>query len=219
MVLVFGTATAVGKTWVGAEVLRALRSDGVAVAARKPVQSFAPGDGPTDAEVLAAASGEQPGQVCPPHRWYEIAMAPPMAAEALRRPPFTVAELVAELAWPADVEVGVVESAGGVRSPLAADGDSVDLVAAVAPDLVALVAPAGLGAINAVRLAVAALAGPVTVVLNGYDGRCELHRRNRQWLAERDGLDVASAADELVARVRTGEPVSWRRPRGRGSGP
>ena len=75
-------------------------------------------------------------------------------------PPFTVADLVerAGLAAPAS-GVGLVEAAGGVRSPLADDGDAVDLAAALRPDRVVLVADAGLGTINAVRLAVGA-AGP-----------------------------------------------------------
>jgi dethiobiotin synthetase len=55
------------------------------------------------------------------------------------------------------VDVGLVETAGGVRSPQADDGDVLDLVAAIAPDHVILVADAGLGTINAVRLSVAAL--------------------------------------------------------------
>ena len=39
--------------------LRALRADGIDVAARKPAQSFAPDElGPTDAELLAAATGD-----------------------------------------------------------------------------------------------------------------------------------------------------------------
>ena len=83
-----------------------------------------------DAAVLGAASGEPAEVVCAPHRWYETAMAPPMAAEALGRPAFTIADLVDELRWsvgPADpaLDVGLVETAGGVRSPLAADGDGV----------------------------------------------------------------------------------------------
>ena len=85
-------------------------------------------------------------------------MAPPMAAEALGRPPFTLADLVASCDWPAPaVDVGLVETAGGVRSPLAADGDCLALCAELTPDLVVLVADAGLGTINAVRLTTEAL--------------------------------------------------------------
>ncbi len=54
--------------------------------------------------------------------------------------------------------MGLVETAGGVRSPLAADGDCLDYCAALDPDVVVLVADAGLGTINAVRLTLDALA-------------------------------------------------------------
>jgi dethiobiotin synthetase len=199
LVAVLGTGTEVGKTWVGARALEALRRSGVSVAARKPVQSFAPGDGPTDAEVLAAATGEAVEDVCPPYRRYRAPMAPPMAADALGRAPFTVADLVGQLRWPEGVTVGWVETVGGPRSPIAADGDSAELAAALAPDLTVLVADAGLGVINAVRLSVAALGAPPVVVLNRYD-RSDLHLRNRRWL-EREGLDVVVDPAELVGRL------------------
>ena len=158
--MVVGTGTDVGKTWVAARLLGELRGAGATVAARKPAQSFDPGEDPSDldAAVLGAASGEAPEVVCPTHRWYEVPMAPPMAAEALGRPPFRNADLVDELEWPTDpVDVGLVETAGGVRSPLAADGDCASFCAALAPDLVVLVADAGLGTMNAVRLTVDSL--------------------------------------------------------------
>ncbi|MGO8863797.1 MAG: ATP-dependent dethiobiotin synthetase BioD [Acidimicrobiales bacterium] len=210
LVVVVGTGTDVGKTWTAARLVRSLREQGLTVAARKPAQSFAPGDDRSglDSAVLGAATGESPETVCPPHRWYEAAMAPPMAADALGRDRFTTDELVRELAWPAlPVDVGLVESAGGVRSPQAHDGDAVALLRALAPDLVLLVADAGLGAINAVRLSVDALPDGtnVVVVLNRYDGRNELHVRNRRWLSRQDGLRaVGMPAEEpgLAALVR-----------------
>ena len=97
LVVVVGTATEVGKTWVGAALLSSLRTRGTRVAARKPAQSFEPGDEVTDADVLAAATGEAPHDVCPAHRWYPIAYAPTMAAAALGRPGFTTRELVGEV--------------------------------------------------------------------------------------------------------------------------
>lgn len=213
LVVVVGTGTEVGKTWVAAAALRALRAGGSSVSARKPAQSFDPGDTATDADLLAAATGEPPTEVCLPHRWYEVALAPPMAAEVLGRPPFTLQDLQDEIGWAEGVDVGVVETAGGVRSPLSSDdGDAVALIAALAPDVVVLVADAGLGTLNAVRLTLAAIgavhgsrAEPETiVVLNRFDPTDPLHRDNRDWLIERDGTDVVTSIDELVARLDAG---------------
>lgn len=201
LVGVAGTGTEVGKTWVTAAAASGLRSAGATVAARKPAQSFGPDDA-LDAAVLGAATGEVPERVCPPHRWYEVPMAPPMAADVLGRPSFSVADLVAELSWPDGIDVGFVETAGGVRSPIAGDGDCAAYLRVLSPDLVVLVADAGLGTINAVRLSLDALTGPVLVVLNRYDGSDELHRRNRSWLVERDGLDVITSVDALIDALR-----------------
>jgi dethiobiotin synthetase len=210
LVLVVGTGTDVGKTWTSAHLLSTLRREGATVAARKPAQSFDPGDDRArlDSAVLGAATGESPQTVCPPHRWYEAAMAPPMAADALGRDRFTVDDLVGELAWPpVPVDVGLVESAGGVRSPQTHDGDAVALLRALCPDLVLLVADAGLGALNAVRLSVDALPDGtnVVVVLNRYDSRNDLHLRNRRWLSRHDGLravGMPAGQPALTALVR-----------------
>ena len=133
-------------------------------------------------------------------------MAPPMAAEVLGRPPFHVGDLIDELSWPdVPVDVGLVETAGGLRSPLAADGDGVALCTALAPDLAVLVADAGLGAINAVRLTTGLIEVPFVVVLNRFDDQSDLHARNDQWLRRRDGLRVVAgpgAWADLVDLVR-----------------
>ena len=101
-VVVIGTGTDVGKTWVTAALARRLADGGLVVAARKPAQSFAPEDPPDrrDAAVLGAATGEAPDVICPPHRSYAVPLAPPMAAAVLARPPITLADLLGELAWP-----------------------------------------------------------------------------------------------------------------------
>ena len=220
LVLVCGTGTEVGKTWVAASLLEELRGRGLTVAARKPAQSFdvdleADQLGErTDAEVLGQASGEDPDVVCLPARSYHRAMAPPMAAEMLGLPPFTVADLADELRWPVPpVDVGLVETAGGVRSPQASDGDAVDLGRLLRPQIVLLVADAGLGTINGVRLSTDALSPLVgersgtdhtdsdhgvgasarlIIALNRFDEEHDIHRRNRQWLTERDGFEVVT---------------------------
>jgi dethiobiotin synthetase len=199
-IVVAGTATDVGKTWVTAQLLTRLRSSGVHAVARKPVQSFEVGaPEPTDADVLASAAGEEPHDVCPPHRWLSLPMAPPMAANALGLPELRLADLCAEIVWPdREPDLGFVEAVGGVRSPLADDGDTVELALQLRADLVLLVADAGLGVIDNVRLAAEALAPTPTVVfLNRFDSS-DLHKRNLAWLRDRDELDVVTDLDELV---------------------
>jgi dethiobiotin synthetase len=130
-----------------------------------------------------------------------------MAAAERGDPPYSVRDLVAETTWPEGVGVGLVEGVGGPRSPLASDGDNVDLARALAPDLVVLVADAGLGTINAVRLGGAAFWGsPVVVALNQF-GDDVLHERNRAFLSEHDGLDVVTAPSRLADRL-----AEYRRP-------
>jgi len=201
LVVVTGTGTEVGKTWWTAALARAARARGLEVAARKPVQSYAPDDETTDADVLAAATGVDPYTVCPPNGWLPVPMAPPIAAAHLSRPPFTIADLVDATTWPDECALGFVEGAGGVRSPLASDGDTVDLVRALAPDVVVVVAYAGLGVINGVRSALDALAGtPAVAALNYYDRHDAVHQANRDWLVARDGTDVVTAPGELADR-------------------
>jgi dethiobiotin synthetase len=254
IILVTGTGTEIGKTWVAAALARELRSRGRRVVARKPAQSFEPGDdtaGRTDAQVLGAATGEDPEAVCPPARWYPVPLAPPMAARALGLPDFTIADLIAELgragtdradrpavapardapvaeapvaeAPVAGEEVLLVETAGGVRSPLADDGDTVAFAATLDPAAVVLVADPGLGTINAVRLSVDALTGaaggsgrpiPVVVFLNRFVTTDPLHTGNLAWLHDRDGLrcmttisDLADVLDRPGIEAGAGRPA------------
>lgn len=207
LVVVVGTRTEVGKTWVAARLLRDLRASGLEVAARKPVQSFDPDDPLTDAHLLADASGETPTVVCPRQRWYPLAMAPPMAADALARPAFSIEDLVSEIEWPLPApDVAFVESVGGVRSPMATNGDAVTLVELLQPDIVLLVADAGLGTINDVSLSLDAIdrgahvATPV-VVLNRFDPADDLHRRNRDWLVDHLEVDVLSSVPAVLAKI------------------
>jgi dethiobiotin synthetase len=224
VVFVAGTGTDVGKTWVASQLISKFKSFGHFVFARKPVQSY-DADGrldELDAVVLARSSGEDPSQVCSPQRSYEVAMAPPMAARVLDRPPFTLKDLAEELRWPERSEtglasIGVVESAGGVRSPIAEDGDTVDLACQLDPEVVVLVGDAGLGTLNSVRLSVDALKtalggarGPrgtkteILVALNRFDVTSELHRLNARWLREVYGLElfvVPGDVDGLVRRI------------------
>lgn len=199
-VVITGTGTEVGKTFVAAALIAELRRRGVEMHPRKPVQSFEPGTRP-DAEILAEAAGITANEVCPEGRSYEVPLAPPMAAEALRRAPLAIADLVAEIDIPSS-GITLIEGAGGVRSPLADDGDIVDLIDGVGADAIVLVADAELGTLNAVFLSVEALAGRnVFVYLNRYDASVDVHERNLRWLEEAGGLDVAVDVDGLATRL------------------
>jgi dethiobiotin synthetase len=211
---VAGTGTEVGKTWVACRVAAELRRAGLVVAARKPVQSSDPADPAdpaTDSDALAAATGEDTLVVCPAHRRLPMPMAPPMAADALGLPQIALADLVAEVgaSWPARVDVGMVELAGGLRSPMAHDGDGRDLLAALDPDVVVVVADAGLGTLNAVLTTLDSLRAAcpdvaVAVHLNRFVDGSDLHARNRAHLtAALDEAPTTSVA-ALARRLATG---------------
>jgi dethiobiotin synthetase len=140
-----------------------------------------------------------------------------MAAEVLGRPPFTIDDLTGEItaSWPDRLTgVGLVEGAGGVASPLAADGDNASLTFRLPVDAVVLVADPSLGVINLVRLCVRALEiVPLVVHLNRMDPANRLHLRNRNWLTEREGLTVTTSLEGLLDEI-----LSWRAQASRGSG-
>jgi dethiobiotin synthetase len=199
--VVVGTGTEVGKTWASCQLLKQARARELKASARKPAQSFA-GAAPTDAQLLGAASGELAEEVCATHRSYTVPMAPPMAAEVLGSSRIYLRELVAELKWKQDASLRLLETAGGLRSPIAHDGDNLDLLRVVQPTHVLLVADAGLGTINSVRLCMSQLSGwNAAVLLNRFETSNELHRRNREWLAARDGFEVMVDVGEMWKRL------------------
>ncbi len=92
---------------------------------------------------------------------------------------------------------GGLGAAGGVRAPITHDADNVELIRRIQPHHVLLVADAGLGTLNQVRMSLEALSGQrVTALLNRFDVGNDLHRRNREWLAVRDGATVITSVDE-----------------------
>jgi dethiobiotin synthetase len=207
VVAVVGTGTEVGKTWVSCAALASLRSLGWSVAARKPLQSFEPGD-TTDAALLAAATGEDPEVVCAPDCSFEVALAPPMAAAALGvhlMDTATVAEAVASSWGGRAPDIGFIELVGGVCSPTTSNGDGLAVLSAVQPDLVVVVADPTLGTINSVRLSVmavaAAVTAPIIVMVNRFDPNEPLHVANREWLRDVDHLSVETSAEDLAAVI------------------
>lgn len=142
--------TGVGKTHVACELLRHARKRGLAIAARKPVES---GCRPSkqgllaeDARALAAASGEEGDRTITPLR-FEQALAPDQAARAMGHE-LTLQELEQAVdAGLKEDEYVIVEGAGGLCSPIAEDGLNLDLAHRLNLPLL-IVVPDRLGAIN-----------------------------------------------------------------------
>ncbi len=199
VVFVAGTGTEVGKTWVTAELAQLLQRRGRSVAACKPVQSYDPDDGgPTDAAVLAAATGQHPDAVCPTEHTYPVPLAPPMAARQLDRNCPTLDELAGNCRFPTTVDIGLVEGVGGLYSPMASDGHNLDLIERIGPDLVIVVASAALGGIHDTMACTLPLsAHRQAVFLNRFDRRTEVHILNVRWLRD-TGLEVATSLPELA---------------------
>ena len=202
VVVVSGTTTGVGKTWLTAALARALLRRSVPIHVRKPVQSFDPSDGPTDAEILAAAAGAPTEVVCPSSLSFPLPLAPPVAAQVLGRPVPRLGDVLAGLS-PAGEGVVLVEGVGGPRSPLASDADTVRLAEVLHAGAVVIAAEPALGAISLVTMSVDAFGSrPTWVFLNRFDDTDRVHVTNRAWLAEHLGApvhtEVAALADRLV---------------------
>jgi dethiobiotin synthetase len=167
--LVTGTDTGVGKTVVAAALVTALRAQGVRALGFKPAQSGRQLGQLSDADVLAAASGEHNPLALPLLDLAEP-LAPAVAAEregvrvsasniearidSLRRAGYTL----------------VIEGAGGVMVPILWNYTVLDMAEHFNLDAV-VVARAGLGTLNHIMLTAAMLQSrniPIrAVVLNG----------------------------------------------------
>jgi len=130
-----GTGTDLGKTHVACALLRAARAHGLSVDAFKPVVSgFDPAaPGASDPARLAAALGrpEAWAEISP--RRYRAPLAPNLAAR-LEGDTLAMADLVADCrTWldTRDVDLALVEGAGGVMSPMTEDATNLDLMTAL----------------------------------------------------------------------------------------
>src|SRR5262249_45838018 len=144
--LVTGTDTGVGKTFVACALAGALRARGLRVAVLKPVETGVAGV-PDDALRLRAAAGDPAplDDVCP----YRLrAPLAPAVAARLEGTPLDVGRLAALIPRrAAAADVLLVEGAGGLLVPLTAAATTLDL--AVRVGLPVLVVGANrLGTIN-----------------------------------------------------------------------
>jgi dethiobiotin synthetase len=157
-VFITGTDTAVGKTLVTAMLAAGLKRAGHTVGVMKPVETGISASqlGRSDAARLQAIvdSEETLGAICP-YR-FEPPIAPQAAAHAERRSiDLSVVRQVYRL-LAARYDYTVVEGVGGVRVPLTAKADVMDLVSALRLPVI-VVGRAGLGGINHALLTLDAL--------------------------------------------------------------
>lgn len=187
-VFVTGTDTGAGKTVVARGLARALTHAGVAVAARKPVESGCARHGdalyPHDGGALAeAACWREPlGRVTP---WRLAHALSPERAARLEGVDVTIAGL-AEATGCDDDAFRLVEGAGGLLSPLALDGLNADLATTLGLPVVVVVGDR-LGCINHALLTVEAAERRglrvAAAVVNAFDPETAMGEANRADLA------------------------------------
>jgi dethiobiotin synthetase len=236
---VTGTDTDVGKTVLSAALLAAMAGAGEPIAAHKPAVTGLdeqPGDvagvagdvsapWPPDHELLGAAAGMAPEDVAP--RRYGPAVSPQLAAE-LAGEPLDRRELLATAAEVAASAVReertlIVEGAGGLLSPLAAELTVCDLAVALKLPLLIAARP-GLGTVNHALLTLqAARAAGLSVravVLTPWPERpSRLERYNREAITRFGFVEVETLAlangPEIAELARIGAALPWRRWLGR----
>jgi dethiobiotin synthetase len=168
-VVVLGCGTGVGKTWFSLALLRALAARGVPTMGLKPIESgIEPGTGSapgSDAAALASAGNLRTTQSRP---LYALAapVSPHLAAraEGLRIDERLAADWVRQaesevtMYTPSHMAIwSIVETAGGVFSPLSATATNLDLALALEPATWVLVAADALGVLHDVSATIQAM--------------------------------------------------------------
>ena len=207
IILVTGTDTEVGKTVLACLLTRSLWRAGISVAALKPICS----GGREDAMALrAAANGVLTlDEVNPWH--FRDPLAPLLAARRQKRT-LTLTEVIAHVRGIQEqFPTVIVEGAGGLLSPLGEDFDSRDLIVALRA-FPMVVCPNRLGAINQVRLVMAALprsaAKRARIVLTWPRRPDASSRSNPALLAEMFGDERVHVLPRLNAARRARLPNS-----------
>ncbi len=152
-VAVVGTGTGVGKTHFSVALLHALSLQGRSAVGLKPVESGM-GAEESDAARLAAASTFHVKHPAPYQ--FPDPVSPHLAARrvGVEITPARIVDWVTECSAPWTI----IETAGGLLSPLAPSFTNLDLLQMLAPDLIVLVGLDRLGALHDVAACLLALA-------------------------------------------------------------
>ncbi len=201
----FGTDTDIGKTYVSAALCFALLQTGARVVACKPLET---GESPeSDLEMIVRLCGRAEGLRTRRGLRYALAAAPTAAAIAERRPQPSAADVAAIVrAAEEGADAMVVETCGGVMSPLSASDLMADVAARLPDYRTVLVAGLRLGVLSHTFAAVEALrargaARPPLVVLN------DRFRTSAQWYVDSTRADLRTRGLEPAAFVAHDAPM------------
>ena len=183
VIFVTGTDTGVGKTVFSAALCRQWRASGVAVAALKPLSS-----GNRDDAIALQRAQDHALTLDEINPWHFRAALAPLAAARRERRMVRLSQVVRRVR---DVQqrfpIVIVEGAGGLLSPLGEDFDSRDLIQSLQAAAI-VVCPNRLGAVNQVRLVLAALSAAsarrAQIVLISPARSTSVQRENLKLLAE-----------------------------------
>jgi dethiobiotin synthetase len=205
-VVILGTGTNVGKTYVTACLARGAASR-ARVLALKPIESGVDRGVAGDAGAIAEAAGHSP-RLSP---WrFPRPVSPHIGARALGLSLnlSEVADWVQTEEARAAAEVVLIELAGGAFSPLGSGLTNADLAAALGPALWLLVAPDSLGVLHDVTATLRALSRrPDAVVLSGARPSDESSGTNATELSRLGITDVLEVVPPGVTNCPT--TVEW----------
>jgi dethiobiotin synthetase len=168
-ILVLGTGTEIGKTFVTAALARELRRCGCSVMALKPIETgcVSAGDPPQDSDAWLLEAASTPALVRPhPLYAFDHPVSPHLAARRTRQ----AIDTGRIVDWVRRAEVAlrrstiqynsswvIIETAGGALSPLSDTATNADLARALEPAFWLLVAPDALGVLHDLRATLTAL--------------------------------------------------------------
>ncbi|RUM29038.1 MAG: dethiobiotin synthase [Aquifex sp.] len=188
-VLITGTDTGIGKTFITYNLAKALKEKGYNVGCYKPVETYVK-DIPEDGNLLAKATGQSVDEVVPVR--FSLPLAP-YAATIEEKRDFSLDELRTHFeGLTKKYEILLVESAGGIAVPIKKNYTYADL----AKDWnlkVFIVARAGLGTLNHTYLTwyYAKNNGleVIGIVLNGSTGKDISEKTNPLIIKEMTGIE------------------------------
>ncbi len=204
-VVILGTGTDVGKTYVTAAIARGLARR-APVLALKPIESGVEPDLTGDAGAIARAAGHAPA--LSPWR-FRRPVSPHLAARETGVTLSTrdVAAWVAEQERLAPANTTLVELAGGALSPLAPGVTNLDLARELAPALWLLVAPDALGVLHDVTTTLRALPRrPDALVLSCSRPADQSTGTNA---AELEHLGISPVLEVIPPRAEAPLTVAW----------